>query len=263
MDERLGNSDVVRAAAGGGRLRGKVALITGGARGQGAAEAGLFVAQGATVVITDVLDDAGRATAAALGPTCTYLHHDVTSEADWKAVVDSIVETHGRLDVLVNNAGIFEGGGVLGGTRATWDRTIAINQTGVYLGMTTVAPVMVENRSGSIVNISSVAGLQGTHGFLAYGASKWAVRGMTKSAARELAPFGVRVNSVHPGIIDTPMLQTFTDLGEGVHDAIRSRIPMGRYAEAVEVGELVLFLATDESRYSTGSEFVVDGGWMT
>ncbi len=255
-------SEVTRIAAGTGRLAGKVALITGGARGQGAAEAGLFVAQGATVVITDVLDTEGAVTAANLGNMCTYLHHDVTSEDDWSAVVASIVERFGRIDVLVNNAGIFKRGGILDGSREIWDATIAINQTGVYLGMAAVASQMVSQRAGSIVNISSVAGLQGTPGFIAYNASKWAVRGMTKGVAKELAPYGVRVNSVHPGIIDTPMLQTFNDISENIHDNIRQRIPMGRYAEAVEVGELVLFLASDESRYSTGSEFVIDGGWM-
>lgn len=255
-------SDVTRIAAGNGRLAGKVALITGGARGQGAAEAGLFVAAGATVVVSDLLDAEGAATAANLGDMCTYLHHDVTSESDWAAVVSSIVERFGRLDVLVNNAGIFKRGGVLDGTREVWDATIAINQTGVYLGMAAVAPQMVSQRNGSIINISSVAGMQGTPGFIAYNASKWAVRGMTKGVAKELAPHGVRVNSVHPGIIDTPMLQTFTEISENIHDNIRQRIPLGRYAEAVEVGELVLFLASDDSRYSTGSEFVVDGGWM-
>jgi 3alpha(or 20beta)-hydroxysteroid dehydrogenase len=244
-----------------GRLDGKVALITGGARGQGASEAGLFLAQGATVVITDVLDAEGAATAQRLGDKCTYLHHDVTSESDWGAVVASVVERFGRVDVLVNNAGVFQRGGVLDGTREVWDRTIAINQTGVYLGMQAVASTMVAQRSGSIINISSVAGMQGTAMFLAYCASKWAVRGMTKSVAKELASFGVRVNSVHPGIIDTPMLQTFTDINENIHDGIRARIPLGRYAEATEVGELVLFLASEESRYSTGSEFIVDGGW--
>ena len=256
-------SEISREAAGGTRLAGKVALITGGARGQGAAEAGLFVAQGATVVITDVLDADGASTASALGSTCTYLHHDVTQEADWKSVVDSIVEEHGRIDVLVNNAGVFQRGGVMDAMHDVWHRTIAVNQTGVYFGMATVAPFMVAQKSGSIVNISSVAGLQGAAGFTAYCASKWAVRGMTKGVAKELAPFGVRVNSVHPGIIDTAMLDTFAAFGDGISESLRQRIPMGRFAEAVEVGELVLFLASDESRYSTGSEFVVDGGWTS
>lgn len=243
----------------GGRLAGKVALITGGARGQGESEAGLFLSHGATVVITDVLEAEGAATAKRLG--CTFLRHDVTKEADWAAVVSSIVETHGQLDVLVNNAGIFPHGGVLETTLADWERVIAINQTGVFLGMQAAARQMVAQRSGSIINISSIAGLQGTPGFLAYGASKWAVRGMTKSVAKELASFGIRVNSVHPGIIDTPMLQTFEDISPTVRSSVVNRIPNGRIAEALDVANLVLYLASDDSSYSTGSEFVVDGGW--
>ena len=252
-------SELLRAA---GRLAGKVALITGGARGQGAAEAGLFVNEGATVIITDVLDDEGIKTAANLGESCVYMHQDVTSEDEWSAVVASIVERFSRLDVLVNNAGIFPAGGVLTTTKADYERVVAINQTGVFLGMQAAGRVMVEQRSGSIVNISSIAGMQGSAGFIGYGATKWAVRGMTKSAARELAPFGIRVNSVHPGIIDTPMLQTFDAFGPQVRQALDARIPVGRSAEAVEVGQLVLYLASDESSYSTGSEFLVDGGWL-
>ncbi len=253
-------SELLRAA---GRLEGKIALITGGARGQGAAEAGLFVKEGATVVITDVLDDDGAKTAANLGEKCVYMHQDVTSEDEWTAVVAAIVEQFGRIDVLVNNAGIFPAGGVLTTTKADYEKVIAINQTGVFLGMQAVGRVMVEQRSGSIVNISSIAGMQGTPGFIGYGASKWAVRGMTKSVARELAPFGIRVNSVHPGIIDTPMLQTFDALGPQIRESLDARIPVGRSAEAVEVGQLVLYLASNESSYSTGSEFIVDGGWLS
>ena len=253
-------SELLRAA---GRLDGKVALITGGARGQGAAEAGLFVREGATVVITDVLDDAGAKTAANLGETCVYMHQDVTSEDDWAVVVASVVERFGHLDVLVNNAGIFPAGGVLTTTKDDYERVVAINQTGVFLGMQAAARVMVEQRSGSIVNISSIAGMGGSAGFIGYGATKWAVRGMTKSAARELAPFGIRVNSVHPGIIDTAMLQTFDAVGPHVRENLNARIPVGRSAEAVEVAQLVLYLASDESSYSTGSEFIVDGGWLS
>jgi 3alpha(or 20beta)-hydroxysteroid dehydrogenase len=248
-----------------GRVAGKVVFITGGARGQGASEAGLFCREGAIVVIGDVLDTDGEATAHALradGFACTYVHHDVTSEAAWADVVAAIVATHGRLDVLVNNAGIFPRGGLLDTSLADWEKVIAINQTGVFLGMQAAARVMVEQRSGSIINISSVAGLQGTPGFIGYGASKWAVRGMTKSAAKELAPYGVRVNSVHPGIIETAMLHTFDEISPDVRGALNMRIPLGRTAEAVEVAQLVLYLGSDESSYSTGSEFVVDGGWM-
>ena len=219
------------------RLEGKVALITGGARGMGASEAQLFIDEGARVVISDVLDSVGQETAKRLSPDgskCVFLHHDVTSEDDWNAVVASVLETYGQIDILV---------------------------TGVFLGMKSVAPHMVNRGKGSIVNISSVAGLNGTPGFLAYGASKWAVRGMTKGVAKELAPFGVRVNSIHPGIIDTPMLQTFDEAGEGVREAVRTRIPLGYEAEPIHVARLALYLGSDDSAYSTGSEFVVDGGW--
>ena len=245
-------------------MSGKVALVTGGARGMGAAEARLFVGEGAKVLVTDVLDDAGRATAADIsadGSACRFVHHDVTSEQDWETAVSAAIDAFGRLDVLVNNAGIFERGGVMDTTLEAYRRTIEINQVGVFLGMKSVAPHMTGRGSGSIINISSVAGLSGSPGFLAYGASKWAVRGMTKAAARELAPFGVRVNSIHPGIIDTAMLQTFDAAGPQVREMVRMRIPMGREAEPERVADLALYLASDESSYSTGSEFVVDGGW--
>lgn len=249
------------ATTGQGRLSGKVALITGGARGQGASEAELFVNEGATVFITDVLDEEGQAMAASLGSQCTYLHQDVTDEGEWKVVVDAIVAAHGRLDVLVNNAGIFPSGGLFTTTLESYERVVRINQTGVFLGMQAAARVMVEQRSGSIVNISSIAGLSGSPGFIGYSATKWAVRGMTKGAAKELAAFGVRVNSVHPGIIETAMLETFDGISDALRDGLRQRIPLGRTAAAVEVARLVVFLASDESSYSTGSEFVVDGGW--
>jgi 3alpha(or 20beta)-hydroxysteroid dehydrogenase len=246
----------------GNRLQGKVALITGGARGMGATEARLFVEEGACVVITDILDDLGTETAKSIGSdSCTYLHHDVTNEDQWTDTVRKTLESHGQIDILVNNAGIFERGSVLDTTLAAYRRTIDINQVGVFLGMQSVAQHMVGRGKGSIVNISSVAGLSGTPGFLAYGASKWAVRGMTKGVAKELAPFGVRVNSIHPGIIDTPMLQTFDAAGEGVREAVRMRIPMGKEADPIHVARMALFLASDESAYSTGSEFIVDGGW--
>ncbi|MEN9793438.1 MAG: hypothetical protein RL330_1516 [Actinomycetota bacterium] len=248
-----------------GRLAGKVALITGAARGMGAAEARLFVDEGARVVITDVLEEQGRATAESIsadGSRCIFVRHDVTSEEDWAAATDAAIATFGRIDVLVNNAGIFEQGSIMDTTLESYMRTIGINQVGVFLGMKAVAGHMVQRGSGSIINISSVAGMSGTPGFLAYGASKWAVRGMTRGVAKELAATGVRVNSIHPGIIDTPMLRTFSEAGEGVREAVRTRIPVGREAEPEEVARLALYLAGDESSYSTGSEFVVDGGWL-
>lgn len=246
------------------RLTGKVALITGGARGMGASEAQLFVEEGARVVISDVLDDAGEQTARRISPdgsACRFVHHDVTKEKDWDAAMSSVLSAFGQVDILVNNAGIFERGNVMDTSLDDYMRTININQVGVFLGMKTVAPHMVSRKSGSIINISSVAGIDGTPGFLAYGASKWAVRGMTRGVAKELAPFGVRVNSIHPGIIDTHMLQTFDAAGEGVREAVRTRIPLGYEAEPIHVARMALYLASDDSAYSTGSEFKVDGGW--
>jgi len=237
------------------RLDGKIALITGGARGQGAAEAARFAAEGATVYITDVLDDEGAATAAELGRSVTYLHHDVASEGEWIAVVAGIVETHGRVDVLVNNAGIFQVMPVGETTLDDWNRMIAINQTGVFLGIREVGRQMCAQGSGSIINISSVAGMGGASIAFAYSASKWAVRGMTKSAAVDFAPHGVRVNSVHPGIIETAMLDEFGDRVPGITE----RIPIGRTASADEVASTVLFLASDESSYCSGHEYLVDG----
>jgi 3alpha(or 20beta)-hydroxysteroid dehydrogenase len=237
------------------RLDDKVAIITGGARGQGAAEAELFVQAGAQVVITDVLDAEGEATADRLGAACEFMHHDVVSEDGWAHVVDSVIERYGRVDVLVNNAGIFRAVGLVETTLSMWQQMCDVNQTGVFLGMRTVAPHMQAQGSGSIVNISSIAGMKSASIAHAYAATKWAVRGMTKSAAVELAPHGVRINSVHPGIIDTAMLAEFG----GAREAIESRIPLGRTAGPEEVGKLVLFLASDDSSYCSGHEFVIDG----
>jgi 3alpha(or 20beta)-hydroxysteroid dehydrogenase len=238
-----------------GALDGRVALITGAARGQGASHARRFAAEGATVVLGDVLDAEGLATATSIGPAATYLHHDVTDPGSWAELVQWTLDAHGRIDVLVNNAGIFRTRGLLDTTLEEWQQVIAVNQTGVFLGMQAVAPTMIAAGRGSIINISSIAGLQGTSSH-AYSASKWAVRGMSRGAARELAPHGVRVNSVHPGLIDTVMLD---ELGEG-RPMVTQRVPMGREAAPEEVTELVLFLASDAASYCTGHEFVVDGG---
>jgi len=241
-----------------GKLDGKVALITGGARGQGAAEAALFASEGASVVVTDVLDADGAATARSVGGT--YLHHDVTSEQRWDEVLAEVLRLHGKLDILVNNAGIFKMGGILNTSLADYMRVIEVNQVGVFLGMRAVAKHMVERNSGAIVNISSVAGMQGSPGAAAYGASKWAVRGMTKGAASELGRFGVRVNSIHPGLIETPMLHEIPGIDAGGADRWTRRVPIGRIAEANEVAKLALFLASDDSSYCSGAEFIVDGG---
>ncbi len=241
-----------------GRLKDKVAIITGGARGQGAAEGEIFAREGARVVLTDILDEAGEKQAAAIGGR--YLHHDVTSESDWQRVVEEVLSAHGRVDVLINNAGIFQAASLEGTTLPDWERMIAVNQTGVFLGMRAVAPPMKEQQSGSIVNISSVAGLEGQPQTMAYSATKWAVRGMTKVAAAELGRHNVRVNSIHPGLIDTEMLQEIPWIKAGKKDRIVRGIPMRRDARPDEVANLALFLASDESSYCTSSEFVVDGG---
>ena len=239
------------------RLDGKVILITGGARGQGEAEARRCTAEGASVVITDILDGDGKAVAADI--SATYHHHDVVSSSDWTAVVDATIEQHGRIDGLVNNAGIFVVKAMLDTDEATYRRVVDVNQVGVYLGMAAVAPSMVEHGGGSIVNISSIAGMRGAAVAFAYGASKWAVRGMTKSAAVELGPHQIRVNSVHPGLIDTQMLAELSVMGDDWKEQLAQRVPIGRLASADDVADVVLFLLSDESRYCSGQEFVVDG----
>ena len=235
-----------------GRLTGKVAIITGGARGQGAAEAELFRDEGATVIITDVLDEDGGKTAAQLD--VEFLHHDVSSVDDWETVVADVIAHHGRIDVLVNNAGILRGARLVNTSDEIWNETVAINQTGVFLGMRSVAPQMISQKSGSIVNLSLVAGLEATFASMAYGATKWAVRGMTKIAALELGRSNIRVNSIHPGLINTEMTSEFDK------EKMVRGIPLGREAEASEVAALALFLASEEASYCTGQEFTVDGG---
>lgn len=241
-----------------GRLDGKVALVTGAAlnRGQGACEARLFAAEGATVVLTDVRPEAGRETAARIGERAAYLDLDVTDAAAWEAVVGEVLERHGRIDALVNNAGVWHTGGLLDTSPEDYRRVVEINQTGVFLGMRAVAPAMKAQGGGSIVNISSAAGLRGDPNIHAYVASKWAVRGMTKAAALELAPFGIRVNSVHPGLIQTPM--SATEFEPGKPDPGRN-VPMGRVGQPEEVAELVAYLVADASAYVTGAEVAIDG----
>jgi 3alpha(or 20beta)-hydroxysteroid dehydrogenase len=235
-----------------GALDGKVAIITGGARGMGAAEGDRFIREGATVYLTDVLAGEGARTAVRCG--ATFLAHDVTDPKQWRDVVSRVVSDHGRVDVLVNNAGILHWATMTETPLDVWDRIVAVNQTGVFLGMQAVAPPMIEQRSGSIVNVSSVAAYGGSSPCFAYGATKWAVRGMTKGAAQELGPHGIRVNSVHPGIIDTPMM------ADQPLAALAARVPLRRYASPEEVAELVCWLASDASAYATGAEFVLDGG---
>ena len=245
------------------RLEGKVALVTGAARGQGAAEARLFAAEGASVVLGDVLDDDGEAVAAELGDTAVYRHLDVTSESDWAAAVDTAVTKFGRLHVLVSNAGISPMPRPIVDTAPDeYRRVIEVNQVGAFLGVRAVAPAMVEAGGGSIVLISSVNGFVGAGGIAGYVTSKFALRGLAKVAALELGRDGVRVNSVHPGPIDTPMVQPESWGGFDMRPALASSNPLGRIGQPEEVAELVCWLASNASAYCTGAEFVVDGGYL-
>jgi 3alpha(or 20beta)-hydroxysteroid dehydrogenase len=235
-----------------GRVEGKVAIVTGGSRGMGAAHVRTLVAEGARVVIADVLDEPGAALAAELPEATRYMHLDVTDEAEWDRVVASAVEEFGTVDILVNNAGISKTFPLIDFPMDAWNAVIAVNLTGSFLGMRAVAPVMTAAGRGSIINVSSIEGIQAVAEHHAYVASKFAIRGITKSAAIELGASGIRVNSIHPGLIETPMT-------EGM-DASIMQIALQRAAQPSEVSNLVLFLASEDSSYSTGSEFVIDGG---
>ncbi|MPY95372.1 MAG: SDR family oxidoreductase [Acidimicrobiia bacterium] len=238
-----------------GRVEGKVVIVTGAARGQGAAEARLLAREGATVVLTDLRPE-GEAVAAEIGGR--FQRHDVSSAEQWDSVVSGTLAEHGRVDGLVNNAAILLTGRLLDTTEDDFRRTTDVNQMSVFLGMKAAAAHMKEQGSGSIVNISSGAGIRATAGSFAYAASKFAVTGMTKAAALELGRYGVRVNSVHPGVINTPMIAEMTEGGRS--DRLVRHTPLRRMAQPEEVANLVLFLVSDESSYSTGAEFVVDGG---
>ncbi|WP_434444934.1 glucose 1-dehydrogenase [Lentzea sp. E54] len=239
------------------RLDGKVALITGAARGQGAAAARRFAAEGARVMITDVLDEQGKELAAELG--AEYCHLDVSSEEEWADAVAFTTATFGDISVLVNNAGVLHFSALADTTLADYQRVIGINQVGTFLGMRAVVPSMKQAGAGSIVNVSSVEGLGGMPYLVAYTASKFAIRGMTKVAAMELGQHGIRVNSVHPGAIDTPMVSEA--LGREIDvSPIGKKVALRRIGRPGDVANMVLFLASDESAYCTGGEFVVDGG---
>lgn len=247
-----------------GRLDGKVALVSGAARGMGRAEAELFAAEGAKVAVCDVRDDQGKSVAEAIGADAIYQHLDVTCEGEWAAAVATTTSAFGKLNVLVNNAGIAESAPLAEVTLDSYRRVTEVNQTGVFLGMRAVIEAMTAAGGGSILNISSIDGLVGMNNIISYVASKWAVRGMTKAAAMELARFGIRVNSIHPGFIHTWLAVDDEEHLSNVHallDAHTARLaPMGRTGEPEEIAKLALFLASDESSYSTGSEFVADGG---
>ncbi len=239
-----------------GRLAGKVAIITGAARGQGAAEAKLFVEHGAKVVLGDVLDE-GKAVAESLGDAATFLHMDIRREEDWAAALEA-AQAFGPLNVLVNNAAVVHFASIVDTTLEDYKRVIDINQVGTFLGIRSVVGPMKRAGGGSIINVSSIDGLQAKNAIIAYAASKWAIRGMTKVAALELGHHGIRVNSLHPGGIDTVMGNP-TGL-ENIDDFYK-RHPIPRAGRPEEMAQLALFLASDESSYSTGSEFVADGGW--
>ncbi|TDE20089.1 glucose 1-dehydrogenase [Actinomadura sp. 6K520] len=235
-----------------GRVAGKVALISGGARGIGAAGARALVAEGAEVVIGDILDEEGKAVADELGAAARYVHLDVTRAADWTAAVETAVREFGRLNVLFNNAGIVNGAAIGRFKEAKWREIIDVNLTGPFLGIRAATDALIAAGGGSIINNSSIEGLRGTSGVHGYVASKWGLRGLTKSVAVELAPHGIRVNSLHPGLIRTPIT-------EGIPDDMIP-IPLGRPGQPEEVAAFVVFLASDESSYATGTEFVMDGG---
>lgn len=240
-----------------GRVTGKVVLISGGARGIGAASARMLVAEGARVVIGDLLDGEGAELAAELSAgsgrdAARYVHLDVTRAEDWRAAVDTTVAAFGRLDVLFNNAGIVDGAPINRYPESQWQQVLDVNLTGPFLGIRAATDALVAAGGGSIINTSSIEGLRGspwTHGYVA---SKWGLRGLTKSVAMELAEHGIRVNSLHPGLIRTAIT-------EGIPDDLIP-IPLGRPGRPEDVASFVVFLASEESSYATGSEFVIDGG---
>jgi 3alpha(or 20beta)-hydroxysteroid dehydrogenase len=235
-----------------GRLAGKVALVSGGSRGMGASHVRALVAKGAKVVLGDILDAEGELVAKEVGDSARYVHLDVTSPDDWAEAVRVAASEFGTVDVLVNNAGIINVGLIEDYELSEWQRILDINLTGVFLGIRAVTPAMKAAGRGSIINISSIEGIAGTIACHGYTATKFAVRGLTKSTALELGPSGIRVNSIHPGLIKTPMTEWVPE------DIFQTAL--GRAAEPVEVSNLVVYLASDESSYSTGSEFIVDGG---
>ena len=240
-----------------GRLEGKVVLISGAARGQGEAEARLFAEEGARVGIGDVLDAEGGAVAKELGDAAFYAHLDVREEADWAHFIALAQERWGRIDGLVNNAAIFRSKPFLETSLEDYRDVIEVNQMGTFLGMKAATPAMRESGGGSIVNVSSIAGFRAVPGSISYVSSKFAIRGLTRTAARELGPFGIRVNSLHPGGVDTDMVP-----GAQKTPETYAAQPLARISDSIEQARVALFLISDESSYCTGAEFVADGGLM-
>lgn len=245
------------------RLEGKVALISGGARGQGAVEAKLFAREGAKVVFGDILDESGKQVEAEIheaGGEATYVHLDVTREDDWRTAVNTAIDRYGKLDILVNNAGILIRKGIEDTTEEDWDRIMGVNAKGAFLGTKHSIPAMRQAGGGSIVNISSTAGLVASpSGSASYTASKGAVRLLTKSTAVQYAKEGIRCNSIHPGPIDTDMIQETLTNPAKLEERMQ-RLPMGRVGTADEIAYGVLYLASEEASFVTGSELVIDGG---
>ncbi len=243
------------------RLADRVILVTGAAQGQGAAEARACVVEGARVVLADVLDGQGQALAAELGNAARYLHLDVTSEDQWAEVVVRTVAEFGKLDGLINNAGILRYAPLTETTLADWSAVIAVDQTGPFLGMRAVVAPMIEAGGGSIVNVSSTSGFWGLPEIMAYTAAKFAVRGMTKVAAIELGRHNIRVNSLHPGAVNTSMSRGNEDWAAHSPSGF-TFVPLGRIGQPEEIAKLAVFLLSDESSFCTGTEFVADGGAM-
>jgi 3alpha(or 20beta)-hydroxysteroid dehydrogenase len=244
----------------GGRLEGKVAVVTGAARGQGEAEARLFAAEGARVVVADVLEEEGRAVAEEIGEAAVFERLDVGSEEDWERVVGSAVDRFGRLSTLVNNAGVVAFSAFEETSLEDYLRVIRVNQVGTFLGMRTAIPALVESGGGSIVNVASIEGMRGSNGLVAYGSSKWAIRGLTKIGAVELARRGIRVNTLLPGSVATAMAAPPEGAVVESAAALADR-PTRRPGRPEELAQAALYLASDESSYVSGAELVVDGAW--
>lgn len=240
------------------RLENKVALITGAANGMGEATARLFIDEGAKVVLGDIEDERGRALAEQLGEAATFIHLDVATASDWAAAVAMAETIYGKLDILVNNAGAYVATRLQDSSEAEFDLLVAVNQRSVFLGMKIAAPALARAGSGSIVNISSSGGLRGGPGMINYRAVKWAVRGLTRSAAHDLGADGIRVNSIHPGPIQTRMIAAGNSAE--LNEMMVQRTLLKRLGEPIEVARATLFLASDEASYITGAEVVVDGG---
>lgn len=247
-----------------GKLDGKVAIITGGSRGMGRATAEVFIQEGAKVVIADVLDAEGAELALTLGGNASYRHLDVSDAQAWEDLAKSTMDKHGRIDILVNNAAIYFYATIEETKNEEFRRLLDINLVGPYLGMKAVIPFMKKNRAGSIINVSSTDGLRGSCGMGSYNASKWGVRGLSKCIAMEVGPFGIRVNSLHPGTVDTPMLNVEGKTRDALNAEFGQRFPgvaLSRVGDPSEIARASLFLASDDASYVSGAELAVDGAW--